>query len=507
MLNRLNLIYVLEIAIVLLIVFGVLPRWLVPYVVVFLAIYFLRAPFEEVIIFFVRSVPLFMAIPITPAFDSLNAWRIFSLIIFFRWLDSGKIKEFFRFSKTKKIHMSLMFLLILALFSLIFAPSQTLALKRIIYFVNLSLIGIVIYDLNSRAFTSRVIKNIVAPAILVTILGMTQLVTTYFIDIYKFIEFWAGTVEKNLFGEAWAVIALRANTWFAYFGDQLSLRMFSFFPDSHSFPIFLILSLPAVLALSLQNIVSITRKGNLPLKVMYQTRARLSVIFVPILFLGVILSGTRGMWAAGVGCLLLVVGYWLIFRGQEVDSYKMAVFKYISSYLSIFFLLFALAFPIFASPQFLVFKENQAILRQRVKSIIDLGETSNYRRLEIWRDSFKSIINRPLDGVGIGNFPVVVGEDLAKAKAGSSAHNLYLHIAAEMGIFALLVILYFLWHLLKKCYQNYLTETDPIMLIFFGASLIFIPWNLLYSLTDVAIFDERAFLLFVITAALILGKK
>jgi len=93
---------------------------------------------------------------------------------------------------------------------------------------------------------------------------------------------------------------------------------------------------------------------------------------------------------------------------------------------------------------------------------------------------------------------------LAKVKAGSSAHNLYLHIAAEMGIPALLLMLYWFWLLLKSCYQRFQAESDPLLLVYFGASLIFIVWNLFYLLTDVAIFDERTFLLFAVSSGLIL---
>jgi hypothetical protein len=76
-----------------------------------------------------------------------------------------------------------------------------------------------------------------------------------------------------------------------------------------------------------------------------------------------------------------------------------------------------------------------------------------------------------------------------------------------MGIPALLLALYFLWLLLQKIYFNFRDENDSIRLIYFSASLIFIPWILMYLFTDIAIFDERALLMFVITCALIFGIK
>ena len=98
-------------------------------------------------------------------------------------------------------------------------------------------------------------------------------------------------------------------------------------------------------------------------------------------------------------------------------------------------------------------------------------------------------------GVGIGNFPVVLGQNLFLAKAGSSAHNVYLHVAAEMGIGALIAMIWFLIVLLNKTFHNFVREKEQVIAVYNGASLLTIPWVLMYSLTDVAIFDERAFLL------------
>jgi len=110
-------------------------------------------------------------------------------------------------------------------------------------------------------------------------------------------------------------------------------------------------------------------------------------------------------------------------------------------------------------------------------------------------------------GVGIGNFPVVLDQRVFLARAGSSAHNIYLHIAAEMGILALAIALWFLWLVFKKSYDNFVKERDPLLVTYFAAAILFVPWVLIYSLTDVALFDERSFLLFITSVSLILATK
>lgn len=186
--------------------------------------------------------------------------------------------------------------------------------------------------------------------------------------------------------------------------------------------------------------------------------------------------------------------------------YHNIILKKIGWYSAIFFVMFAAAFPILSSPQFLIGKSDD-FLKQRVRSIIDFGETSNAQRIEIWRKTLISIKEKPLLGVGIGNYPVVLGQDIRLARAGSSAHNLYLHVAAEMGILAGIIFIWFLWLVFKKNYHNFITENYGFLKTYFAATLLYLPWVLIYSLTDIAIFDERALLFALVPISIILGTK
>ena len=475
-----NWIFAAEIILFGLIVTGILPRAVVPYLAVALAVYALFASLEDATVFFVRSIPFFIAIPLTATFDNFNTWRILSGIIFLKWL----YKEWPDYRKYFSI--PLLLLLATAILSVIPAPDKMLAVKRIIYFLNLSLIGVVISDLARKdEFAKQLTKNISIPVIIVTLIGFLQLGSTYLMDIYQFMGFWAGKVQFNQFGAGWSYIVYNlGNTWYAYYGEQISLRMFSLFPDSHSFPQFILLGLPAIF-------------------VIFFNRKKILVPLVSSVFLAAILTGTRGIWAAGAASAV-IAGFGIFrFKRIKTNQENQKIFKKISLHFIIFFTLFIIAFPIFASPQFRLYKLDSDLLSKRVRSIINFGETSNKERIRIWKLSLESIKNRPLLGVGIGNFPVVLNQDLFLAKAGSSAHNIYLQIAAEMGIPALIFALWFLWLLMQKAHNNFVASKDREITIYNGAALIFVPWVLIYCLTDVALFDERAFLLFVTTVALI----
>jgi len=521
----LDIFFITEVVLFGLIITGFLPREAALYFGTALVIYFLAVPVEDSLIFFVRSIPLFLALPITAGFDNFNTWRILAIIIFLKWFFQNSvkyyvsgIKEWIKNINIRRSSVLLLVLLFLAILSLIPAPDKIAAVKRIIYFLNFAVLGVVVYykaadpvveipDAFGKnkpeshygadgEFTKRLIRNSVIPVVIVAVVGYIQVISTYFIDIYQFMRIWGEGIQCRQFGEQWCNIAVwLGNTWFAYYDKQLSLRVFSLFPDSHSFPQFVLLGIPAVLVIT-------TSVQNRALNRWWK------IIALSFLFLIIILSGTRGIWAASIGVLLLsfAVMFWMKRGGVEKD--KKAVFKRITAYLIIFFVAFSVAFPIFSSPQFLVGKSSDIdILGKRIRSIIDFGETSNNQRIEIWKKTLISVKERPLLGVGIGNYPVVLGQDIRLAKAGSSAHNLYLHIAAEMGLPAAIAAIWFLWLVFVRIYHKFVTEKEDFFITYYGASLLFVPWILIYLLTDAALFDERVFLIFTITTALILSKE
>src|SRR3989344_1469318 len=269
-----------------LIITGILPRSVVPYLAGTLALYVLFSSLEDATILFVSSIPFFLAIPITATFDNFNTWRILAVIIFLKWL----YKEWPNYRKYFSVPLLLLFGV--AVLSVIPAPDKILAIKRIIYFVNLSLIGVVIYCLAQKdEFAKRLIKNIAIPVIAVTIIGFVQLGSTYFIDIYQFMRIWGEGIQCNQFGNQWCNIAVQVgNTWFAYYGEQLSLRVFSLFPDSHSFPQFLLLGLSSIFVIALSRVA---KEHHSSFKKMITTRSRLIVTAIPLIFLASILTGTR----------------------------------------------------------------------------------------------------------------------------------------------------------------------------------------------------------------------
>src|SRR3989344_5870402 len=356
--TSLNKVFITQLVLFGLIITGLLPRETAILLAVGLIIYLATAKIEDATIFFVRSIPFFIAIPIMETYDNLNIWRILSIILFLKLAHITGLKYFLRIKEFSKESKLLAILFVFAVLSIIPAVDKGEAVKRIIYFVNLSLVGMVIYYLAEKSveFKKRLIKNITIPVTIVVIVGFIQVASTYFTDIYQFMRIWGEGIQMRQFGVLWSEIAVRlGNTWFAYYGEQLSLRVFSLFPDSHSFPQFVLLGLPALFAVSILKLTSNPEKYNI-LKKFINTRVSMNVVWVPLALLITILSGTRGIWAASVGVIIIILGVIFWMHRTRVKSYYKNIFKYISLYMIAFFMLFAVAYPIFVSPQFLLSK-------------------------------------------------------------------------------------------------------------------------------------------------------
>lgn len=499
-LTKLNIIFALQLAVVTLAVLNILPREALLFSGGILVFFVLFEPVEESVFLIARAIPIFTALPITEKFDSLNIWRIVVLALFLKWffpiqfkksLENLKLiaRDGIKLTWNKwRIEFLAVFLFITSALSLTKAEDIGIGVKRIIFFMNLGMLFFVVRGVISKEKLRRLVVNVLISGIIVAAVGIIQLIMAYFVYIDNFAEWWALQFNQTLYGSAWANIAIAANTWFAYYYDTIHLRMFASFPDTHSFPLYILMVICFAMTLL---IYKTGRKWKYAI-----------YFFIAVIMGELILSGTRGIWVGAIfPAIFLAYIYWkkMITRAVLLS----VVMPFI-----LFVILLPLTYPVFNSTQFKL-KESahrQEVLQERIKSIIDTGETSNQGRIFIWKETIKSIIHKPLLGVGIGNFPTVLKLNPTATKAGASAHNLYLNFFAELGIFGFVAAGLIIFEILKKSWQ--LFKNKEFIVWFFGLNgLLYLIWILWYSMTDVAIFDERAFLLLMILVGTIFALK
>ena len=93
------------------------------------------------------------------------------------------------------------------------------------------------------------------------------------------------------------------------------------------------------------------------------------------------------------------------------------------------------------------------------------------------------------------------------AKAGSSAHNLYLNFAVESGIFAFILVVLIFLEVLFTLLAMLKSKMLPKMQLLITGIFIYLIWVFAYSFFDIALLDERVFLLFLTTIGIIYGIK
>ncbi len=505
-LTKLNIVFAVQLIVVALVAVGFLPREAAIFLAGLLIFYFIFSSLEESVFLVARSIPLFIALPLTENFDSFNTWRPLVFILFLKtiWRFRNEIfgagREIIGQAKNSliggvkfvyqnyKIEFLSFLLFAVAVFSLLKAQDFIFGARRLVYFANLGMLFFAARAVVKKENLAEFSKNIIISGAIIAVAGAAQLVSSYLMTIDDFAEFWALTVQQNLYGKAWAYIVISANTWFAYYQDTIHLRVFSFFPDTHSFPLYLLIVSSFVLSLILRA------------KFIIGKNYFWFLAFLNLFTACLILSGTRGIWASIVFPAAFSV--WVLFNDFETKKYARFLFLPIM----LFFLLLPLAALVYTSSQFKSpeTESEKNIFTERLKSIIDAGETSNSGRIFIWKETLKSIAREPLLGVGLGNFPVVLKEDVALLKAGASAHNLYLNILAEIGIFGFAVFVFLLFETTKTAWR--LWKGEDLFLKFFGFSFLFyFIWILGYSLTDAAIFDERPFLMMMLLCGALFG--
>ena len=480
------LVFGLEIIVILLAVFIIIPREAVLFLTGFLAFYLLFSPIKEAVIFFILSIPLFVALPITENFDTMSNWRILLGLLFLRicFIKFKNIKNWHEFIKNindKKLYIYVLAFFAAAALSLVNAESMGYGARKILFLANAMMVFFVI--VNSGITAKKIQLSAIISLLISLAIGYAQIIAVFFVPLFEFWQWWASRVIPIFYGKNLADLLSYSNTWFSYYEKSLpTLRIFSVFPDSHSFALFSLIGIiPATYFWMKQDAH----------KKFYGSVGIFSL-------LSIILSGSRGFWASAILIAVILVFIFVIIKIKKYLQYIQL--KHYFIILLVFFMLFPVGSLILSGSRIgniINGGEYEFLTLKRAKSIFNFEETSNKGRLEIWNATLNSFVKHPFLGVGIGNYPVVIGEPLESGRRGASAHNLYFDIAAEMGILGLIAFLLILWEIFKKA-RAQIAVANPVFIFYF-------LWILLYSLFDVVLLNDKVLLFFIVqTAALYL---
>ncbi len=145
-------------------------------------------------------------------------------------------------------------------------------------------------------------------------------------------------------------------------------------------------------------------------------------------------------------------------------------------------------------------------LRARVFSIFAMRQdSSNSFRFNVYQSSFEMFKDNWLLGIGVGNknFREIYGLYMKTGFDALSAYNIYLEIAVESGIFALVAYLGFLFTLIKKAVIFILKSVDTNAVILVATALISICAVSIHGFVDTVFFRPQIQFVFWAMAAII----
>ena len=162
-------------------------------------------------------------------------------------------------------------------------------------------------------------------------------------------------------------------------------------------------------------------------------------LLLSIIYAALMICQSRGIWISIVSSFL--IGIFLIYKYKIFD-----VLKKNKKWITLIILTFLLITIIYSTDNPL--NKSHLTALQKALTILDEQDPSINTRLLIWRTTWNMIKNNPLFGLGVGNFKLqylyyqadilIDNPNLLKYNGtAGEAHNEYLQIGAEMGLFGL----------------------------------------------------------------------
>lgn len=291
------------------------------------------------------------------------------------------------------------------------------------------------------------------------------------VGINPLFDFFAQVIAPVFYGHTFAEAVVANPSWLVNVGGTTLLRAFAIFSDPHIFSFYLGLVLPLAFAVLLLPQESRTRglaSGKAPV-----------VLTFLFLLLAELLTFSRGGYLGMLGGVLtLLVLFWKRFTRMQ----KSAVLLLIA--VGLLFLTFI----------------NTSILT-RFLSSFDLAEGSNVERMKNWREGFETFSDNFLTGVGIGNYSFYL-DPTTEYRTPIYAHNLYLDLGAELGVFALGAWVLLVLTTMRELYIASRRTRDPVLshlaLGFIGSWV----WYSVHSFFDTSIYAPNILALLTVILSL-----
>ncbi|MCX6763626.1 MAG: O-antigen ligase family protein [Candidatus Moranbacteria bacterium] len=322
----------------------------------------------------------------------LASLRVLIPLFFLVWLAQGLLRKKISLPRNIQTILILSFLFLNAL-SILVSRNTDWSIRKLLFLFSLFPVYFVAGAvINSKEKAEKIIQALIDSGMVVALMGIIQFSLQFIIGWEKIYQFWSDYLVIPFLGRSFGTAVLKNPSWLVNISGQTILRATAVFPDPHMFSFYLGLLIPLALGMFL------ARK-----------KAWLLAGFILMLAADILTFSRGGYLGLAAGFIFLIVLFWK----KISKNYKIAVI--ISA--SLIFLGVIIPNPV----------------SNRFFSSFNLKEGSNQGRLKMWKAAETVILDNPLLGVGIGNYPLEV-KPSADYREPIYAHNTYLDIAAESGI-------------------------------------------------------------------------
>ncbi len=471
--------------------------------------------FNQVLTLLILYLPFQIAFNIMPGID-LASGRVFILCLFMVWMIKSLAEKRFIIKLSLQTLLILAFLFI-AMFSITQAEDGERAIRKILVFLSVFPLYFIITSIFSPfikggqggfqiAHIHKILKALILSGFILSIIGIVQFTLQFLIGVDPIMIFWGKYIAPVFYGNTFGAEVVSNPSWLVNISGATVLRAFSLFPDPHMFSFYLGLLIPIVLAIVLCNKSdvscclhssfssrrSLSAEGSGDLRAFlsqfFAERLRRSNLFFNskllyfilfAMFLAELFTFSRGGYLgmiAGVGIVIVLLWRKISFNKKIVLG--------LASAIAVIFLL----------------TTSQSVA-SRFLSSFDFNEGSNTERIKNWNQGYEMFADNFLFGVGTGNYSLTINPTIAY-RTPVYAHNLYLDIGAEMGIFALIIWIALIAATIWQLYEASKNSGNEFLRIVSAGLIGSLVWFSVHSFFDTPIYSPTILAIFTVIISL-----
>ena len=397
----------------------------------------------------------------------LASGRVLILILFFVSLLKFGPKSFFgNFFKKNPAGLALVAFFCAAGLALLPAENFAWAGRKFLFLASvLPIFFLAAFFSSGKEALKKFALTAVCSASMAALIALVQFLAQFAFGSEALVSFWSKNIAKLFYGESFGQLVTANPSWLVDAGGRTLVRAFGLFPDPHMLAFFLGMALPLCAAL-----------------IIIEKKRWIFAGLFGLIALTLALTFSRGGYLG----ITLALAFFIVFGWRRFET------KARTFFVSLAFLFLAI-FLIFGSPVF-----------SRFLSSFDASEGSAQGRLIIWQQSLTLFEQSPVMGVGLGNYSSALnfGESYRNSV---TAHNLYLDLLVEGGVFLLFFWLAFLAIIFKQG-KALLQDGGPKSFLVLGG-LSGVVYFIGHSFFETAMFNPANFAFFLALAGVICSSQ